>query len=50
VQNDATQQQMLLQQPIDPSVNETSIGVEMGNANLGNSVSNDNSGGSNASF
>jgi len=50
VQNDTTQQQLQLQQPIDPSLNETGIGVEMGNANLGNSVLNDNSGGSNASF
>lgn len=52
VQNDVTQQQQQqqLQQPIDQTVPETGVGVEMGNGNLGNAVLNDNSGGSNTSF
>lgn len=50
VQNDATQQQLQLQETIDPQVTETAIGVEMGNVNLGNSEFTDNSGGSNTSF
>jgi hypothetical protein len=61
VQNDVTQQQQQhLQQPIDQTVPETGVSVEMGNGNMGNGnmgngnmgnvVLNDNSGGSNTSF
>ena len=61
VQNDATQQQQQvqqpqqqheqqLQQPIDQPSTETAMGIEMGNENLGNTVLNDSSGGTNTSF
>jgi len=54
VQNDVTQQQQQLHQPIDQSVPETGMNMEMGNGNMGsmgNSELNDNSeGSSNTSF
>jgi len=54
VQNDATeqqqqqQQQQQLQPPLDQSVSDTGINIDIGNGTMGNSALNDNSGGSHA--